>query len=664
MGTAGHVDHGKTALIQALTGIDCDTHKEEKRRGITINLGFAHLDLPGGESIGIVDVPGHKDFVHTMVGGASGIDFVLMVIAADSGVMPQTREHLRVMDILGIKHGLIALTKIDLVEDKELLELMKTEIMEFVHGTFLETSPIVEVSAKTNQGLETLIKKISQVISRVEEKPGEGIFRMFIDRVFSVSGFGTVVTGSVMSGSLQVKDKAYLLPGKSKELQVRRLERHGKEVSQIKAGDRASLNLVGLEKPGVKKGMVISDRILKETVMPDAQLELFEENVELGTWSQVIFFAGTYEGQAKIHSIDRNKIKAGETALVQIHLEEPCVLRFGDGFVIRSSSGNMTLGGGKVIDAAPLYHRKRPGKLIKKMALLAKGKLPELIAAEIRKVNRGMAAREIAFNLNISPREVEACLEKKLPWDMVKYELIDQMIFLTKDRKESLSQGIINTVKDFIKQKPLVNRGPALNEIKGNLKIGKGSGEEEILKRLLIDLTKKGTLKEMDKTWTLANDTRVTDQEKESHLQFFSNYLKNCKMQVPLMSELKREAQKRKLSERELKQILYNLTSSGEVYRVKDDYIHASVVDGCREKLIKSFCGCFTVPGGSFFKKSSPMLHGAEGKEKGFTVAQFRDVLQGNRKICLLLLAQYDSEMLTRRVGDVRVLVKKGTENE
>ncbi|MFC2156152.1 GTP-binding protein, partial [Acidobacteriota bacterium] len=237
---------------------------------------------PTGESVGIIDVPGHKDFVHTMVGGASGIDFILLIIAADSGVMPQTREHLQIMEILDIKQGLIALSKIDLLDDPELLELSKTDIEEFVSDTFLQDSPIVEVSAKTGAGLPQLTEKISDTIKRIEEKSPLGIFRLFIDRVFSVTGFGTVVTGSVLSGRLKVKDTAYLLPGGKKELTVRRLERHGSEVPEVLAGDRASLNLTGLDKADFTKGKIIADRILKDTTMLDARLELFESSTRFG----------------------------------------------------------------------------------------------------------------------------------------------------------------------------------------------------------------------------------------------------------------------------------------------------------------------------------------------------------------------------------------------
>jgi selenocysteine-specific elongation factor len=636
MGTAGHVDHGKTALIKALTNIDCDTHKEEKRRGITINLGFAHLDLPSGDSVGIVDVPGHKDFVHTMVGGASGIDFVLMVIAADSGVMPQTREHLQIMKVLGLKHGLIALTKIDLIDDAELLELAKADIREFTAGTFLENSPMVAVSAKTGDGLEKLKQEISRVISCVEERPSGGIFRIFVDRIFSVSGYGTVVTGSVISGCLNVKDRVYLLPGGKKELTVRRLERHGKEVPGVMAGDRASINLVGLDKAAFKKGKIVSDRILNETKIMDAKLELFETSPVFGLWSQVIFFTGTYEKSAKIHLIDKNKMNAGETGLVQIHLQEPCVLRHGDRFVLRTSSNDMTLGGGEVIDIAPLHHRRRPGKLVTKMTAIARGKLPELISHEVRKLFRAVNTKEIAFNLNVSTREVEECAKKKLAKDIVKYDIKDGMILITGERLHNLRQAIVNAVKEFKKQNPLMDRGANLNEIRGSLKFAKGSDDEEVLKIELEYQVRKGKLIEKNKTWMLADGMAAIDKKMSDHLNFFSDYLKSFEMKTPLMTQLRNEAEKRKLSERELKQVLYKLVSTGKAYRINDSYIHADIVDNCREKLKKEL----------------------SNRKDGITVAEFRDLVGGNRKICLLLLAQYDSEMLTQRVGDVRVLKK------
>jgi len=264
------------------------------------------------------------------------------------------------------------------------------------------------------------------------------------------------------------KDKAFLLPGKGKELQVRRLERHGSEVSSVKAGDRASINLVGLEKAEIRKGMVVSDRVLKETVILDAKLEFFENetNPSLGIWSRVIFHAGTYENQARVHLIDKNKLGPGETALVQVHLQAPCVLRYGDRFVIRNSSGDTTLGGGMVIDVAPLFHRRRPEKLVNKMIAAAEGKLPELVAAEVRKSIGPVSAADIAFRLNVSVPEIEARIRKKLPPDILKYEGKNGVFLFTREGREKMSRGIIDAVSAFREQNPLVNRGAAFSEIK------------------------------------------------------------------------------------------------------------------------------------------------------------------------------------------------------
>jgi selenocysteine-specific elongation factor len=412
------------------------------------------------------------------------------------------------------------------------------------------------------------------------------------------------------------------------------MERHGKEVPGVMAGDRASINLVGLDRSDFKKGMIVSDGILKATTMLDAKLELFETSPVFGIWSQVIFFTGTYEKPAKIHLIDKNKINAGETGLVQVHLQEPCVLRHGDRFVLRTSSNDMTLGGGEVIDIAPLHHRRRPGKLVTKMTAIAGGKLPELISNEVSKLFRAVTAKEIASNLNVSTREVEECAKIKLARDIVKYDVKDGMILITGDRLHNLRQGIVNAVKEFKKQNPLMDRGANLNEIRGSLKFAKGSADEEVLKEVLEYQVQKEKLIEKNKTWMLTDGTAEIDKKMADHLNFFSDYLKSFGMKTPLMSQVKNEAEKRNLSEKELKQVLYKLTSTGQVYRVKDDYIHADIVDNCREKLKKEL----------------------SNRKNGITVAEFRDLVGGNRKICLLLLAQYDSEMLTQRVGDIRVL--------
>ncbi len=359
IGTAGHIDHGKTALIKAMTNIDCDTHKEEKIRGITINLGFSYLSLPNGESAGIIDVPGHKDFINTMVSGACGIDLVLLVIAADSGIMPQTVEHANIIKALGITKGIVALTKTDLVDD-ELIEMARYEISDFLDKTSIKDAEIIGVSSVTSSGIDKLINTIYKYIQEIEEKGSKGLFRMYIDRIFTVKGHGIVVTGSVLGGNIKIGQDIYLLPGINQKLRIRSIERHGQSVDGVIAGDRAAINLTGLKNEDFKRGMIISDRQLYETKLLDAAISLFETSPPLPLWSNIIFISGTFESQARMHLLDKENLNAGDEAIIQIHLSKPGILLNSDRFIIRNSSGDITLGGGYVIDAAPLHHKKRP----------------------------------------------------------------------------------------------------------------------------------------------------------------------------------------------------------------------------------------------------------------------------------------------------------------
>jgi selenocysteine-specific elongation factor len=635
MGTAGHVDHGKTALIKALTQIDCDTHEEEKRRGITIHLGFAHMNLKNGESLGIVDVPGHKDFIHTMVGGASGIDFVLMVIAADSGIMPQTREHLNIMKILGVKQGLIALTKIDLV-DEEVLKLATDDIKEFVKGTFLENAAVVPVSAKTGIGIDRLQDAIEELTQKTESKPSDGIFRMFVDRIFSVSGFGTVVTGSVMSGKVKSGDTLFLLPGKEEGYRVRRLEKHGVEMPEVVAGDRASINVVGLEKSDFRRGMLLADKLLRDTKLIDAKLEVFEPGVTLGIWSQVIFHVGTYEQQARVHLLDKDSVKTGDMALVQIHLQEPCILQHGDRFVIRSSSDEWTLGGGEIIDVSPLHHRRRKENIIKDIEKLAAGELSEIIAQEVHKFHRVTTTEEIAASLNLAVSTVNESVAKRLPGDVAKLETKDEILLFTRKRLDEIHEGIGAAIQAFRKENPLAGRGVNFDEVRGSLKIDKNTPGEKLLRSVLQQQTEKGTLKEKDKTWQFASDSGDVDQKLHPNIKVISEYIKGCGMQVPLISVMKEIAGKQRMSEKDLKQVLHHLTVTGVVYRVGEDVIDKTVVDTCRKKLIDHL----------------------SKENKGITVAGFRDLVGGNRKSALLMLSIFDNEKLLRREGDLRFLWK------
>jgi selenocysteine-specific elongation factor len=633
LGTAGHVDHGKTALIKALTGFDCDTHQEEKQRGITIHLGFTHLDLGDSESLGIVDVPGHRDFIHTMVGGSSGIDFALLVIAADSGIMPQTREHLNIMRILGVRHGIIAVTKIDLVEE-DFLDLVNDEIGELVKGTFLEGAPLVGVSAKTGAGIDRLKDTIREMMRAMEERPTEGVFRMFVDRLFTVPGFGTVVTGSVISGKAQVGDNLFLLPGTDAGYRVRRLERHGNEVPTVVAGDRASINLVGLERSAFQRGLVLADRILRCSTMLDATLEVYEPGVTIGRWSQVMFHVGTYEQQARMHLLDRDSVTLGERALVQFHLPKPCVLQHGDRYVIQNSSEEWTLGGGTIIDVAPLHHRRRKEGVIQGLEKLAAGKLSEIIAQEVVKLHRATSATEVATNLNVTVEKVTDSLKMRIPRHIVRQEGKNGVLLYTREGMEALQKGIRRAIQAYRKGHPLAGRGANFDEIRGFLRIDRDTPGEELLRATLRHQTEKGRLKEKERTWLLTQDLDAIDETMRGHIAVIEGYIAACGMQVPLMSVMKELADQQGMSEKDLKQVLHHLTSTGIVYCLGEEFLHRAVVDVCREKLI---------------------MHLTETKG-GMTVADFRDLTGGNRKSSLVLLAIFDHERIVRREGDLRFL--------
>jgi selenocysteine-specific elongation factor len=636
MGTAGHVDHGKTALVRALTGIDCDTHREEKARGITINLGFAHIELASGESVGIVDVPGHRDFVNTMVAGASGIDFVLLVVAADDGIMPQTREHLQIMSLLGIRSGLVALTKTDLVED-DLVEMAAEEIRELVAGTFLEGSRIVPVSSVSGQGLEELKEAIGAVASGLEDRPASEVFRMFVDRIFTVEGFGTVVTGSVLGGALRAEQEAYLCPG-GKKLRVRRLERHGEAVEEVRGGDRASVNLAGLDRSDYRRGMLVSDRPLGATGMVDARLRLFPQRRDVKLWSQVIFHLGTYEHQARVHLMDCDRLTGGQTALVQVVLEEPCVVLYGDRFVIRSSSSDVTLGGGQVIDPRPLHHRRRPQRLVKEMARLAEGRLPELAAAEIRKRYRPVSCRELADVLNVGASRLREVLGEGTPEDIVSYSSGDELYLLVRDQDARLREKLLTTLGSYHRRHPLREGGRTAEELCGLVGLEGDPAAAAALGLMLAEMAAEGRVKQVGRTWALARHSVDPGPELAGHVAFVEGFLRDSRMQTPLLSDLERAARGRGIEGWELDEILRYLVRRGRAYFAEGNYLHASVVDRSRTMLLEELAR----------------------RGRGMTVAEFRDLVSGNRRICLLLLGLFDAEGVTSREGDLRVLTEKG----
>jgi selenocysteine-specific elongation factor len=374
IGTAGHIDHGKTTLVKALTGTDTDRLKEEKERGISIELGFAFLTLPDGTQAGIVDVPGHERFVKTMLAGVGGIDLVILVIAADEAVMPQTREHLHICELLHVKRGLVALTKADLVE-ADWLEMVQADVAEALKKTFLDGCPIVPCSATTGQGLPELLQAIQTQAALAEPKRTEGIARLPIDRVFSIKGFGTVITGTLWAGKLRVGDEVAVLP-KDLRSRVRRLQVHGETVEHVVAGQRTAVNLPGLEVSQIERGDVLC---LPETLRPseafDATLSLLQDVPRpLANRARIRFHLGTSELLARVVLLDREELQPGGQTYVHLRLESPSAALPGDRYVIRSYSPALTIGGGSILDPNPPKARRARAKIIEHLRILEQGR--------------------------------------------------------------------------------------------------------------------------------------------------------------------------------------------------------------------------------------------------------------------------------------------------
>ncbi len=384
VGTAGHVDHGKSALVLALTGIDPDRLREEKERGLTIDLGFAWLTLPNGESVGIVDVPGHRDFIENMLAGVGSIDATLFVVAADESVMPQTREHLAILDLLGIDAGVVALTKVDLVESEEWLDLVAEDVLETLEGTVLEDAPFVLTSARTGRGLDELLAALERVLGEAEPQHVSGNPRLSVDRVFTVSGFGTVVTGTLTGGTLRVGQEVEIQPS-GLRARVRGLQTHKEDVERAVPGSRVAINLSGVDKDEVARGDVVtSPGWLHATTLVDVRLRYLPDILwsDLGQFAQrplrhntqLKFYTGATEVMARVRLLGREALLPGQTGWVQLELEEPVAVVRGDRYIVRLPSPATTVGGGIVVDSHPgRKHRRFRSEVVDRLETLAEG---------------------------------------------------------------------------------------------------------------------------------------------------------------------------------------------------------------------------------------------------------------------------------------------------
>jgi len=635
MATAGHVDHGKTSLVLALTGIDCDTRQEEKRRGLTIDLGFAHLELPPRVSIGIIDVPGHRDFVHTMVAGMGGVDVALLVVAADSGVMPQTVEHLEIMSMLGIQTGLVALTRVDLV-DEEMATLATEDVRDFLQGTFLDGCPVIPVSSRTGVGIDQIKEALKRISATLPDRPCRGAFRMFADRTFTAQGFGTVFTGSVLGGRLRVGQDAWVLPVPGQACRVRRLERHHGEVSEIVAGDRAAINLTRVKCGSLRHGMLIADRPLRDTRILDAHIRLGHLGRSLKRCTNLKFHLGAWEGMAKLSLLGRDQLQEGETSFVRIRLTSPCIACFADRFVLRDPSTHRTVGGGTVLDIAPA--RRRGRRLIAALEQVSRTGLPGLVAAHVCRHDAPLNAVELAERLNFPRDEFIESVIPSLPENTVHYADADGVWLLTRQLNQVLQESIIQALGEFHSGHPLLETGMTAAELGPVLGLQHGSNTRRVLPLILKAMTVAGKLVQRDHTWALATHTVILDPEMCEAVTVSETILRESGMRAVSMAVFREACENRAVSIADEQGALDYLVATGHAYRADGHYLHASVVDRCREILFQLFAEC----------------------PSGMRPADFRDRIQGNRKVALLLLTLFDSEKLTRRSGEERVLTDTG----
>ena len=392
VGTAGHIDHGKSTLITALTGIDPDRLAEEKRRGMTIDLGFAHLTLPSGREIGIVDVPGHARFMRNMLAGAHGLDAVLLVVAADEGVMPQTREHLDVIDLLDVQRGLIVVTKADLV-DEDWLALVTEEVRATTRGTSLAGSEVIPVSAVARQGLTELTAALDALLGGASLREDSGRPRLPIDRVFTMSGFGTVVTGTLVDGSFAVGDEMEVMPG-GRRVRIRGLQRHNRKVERVGPGNRVAANLSGVEKSELSRGDVLArPGALRASRRMDASVRVVASAAQrLRHGAELLLHTGSVEVTGRTIVLDADEIAAGGTGWVQLYLERPIAVAAGDRFVLRTPSPPMTIAGGTILDVAPRKHARHDSAVRESLARRAAG---DVLQQELRKYPRGVTVQAL-----------------------------------------------------------------------------------------------------------------------------------------------------------------------------------------------------------------------------------------------------------------------------
>jgi selenocysteine-specific elongation factor len=627
MGTAGHIDHGKTQLIKTLTGIDTDRLKEEKERGITIDLGFAHLRFADDTEVGVIDVPGHERFVRNMLAGVGGIDLVMLVIAADEGVMPQTREHLAICQLLRIKDGLVALTKTDLV-DEDWLGLVTEDTREFLKGTFLEGKPIVPVSAKTGQGIDELKHVLQSLVADVPPKQLAGKFRLPIDRVFTIRGFGTVVTGTLFSGSIRVDDRVEIYP-KGIEVKVRGLQVHNESVPEAVAGQRTAINLQGIEKVELERGDVLGrPGEFSPTFMLDALLQhLPDAPRPLRHRARVRLHLGTSELMGRVILLDRDELAPGAEAYVQFRLEAPAIALPRDRYVIRSYSPVQTIGGGVLLDVQPAKHRRGEAGLGTHFRLLASDDPEAIVAHHLEQAgHKGLRVSEFLPRSELPEvrlRQVAAALRQA---GQARAVHADMGWFLHTEAFTALINGLRSHLTNYHRENPL-KPNISIEELRAKVR---GLGERVCL-LALEQLRQQGdVVVERDRV-RLATHQVALDDTRERILKELEAEFLAAGYQPPRAEEV---FDRLKVAKGLDKQLLQVLLDQGRAVRLKDNVVFHRANLSKAESLLVQFLR----------------------EHREITPIEFKDLLGISRKYAIPLLEYFDGQKLTIRVGDKRVL--------
>jgi selenocysteine-specific elongation factor len=634
VGTAGHIDHGKTALVKALTGIDADRLKEEKQRGITIDIGFADLAV-GDCRFGFVDVPGHERFVKNMLAGAHGLDLVMLVVAADESVMPQTREHFDICRLLRVKSGLIALTKSDLVEP-DLLELARAEVEEFVAGSFLEGAPIVPVSSRTGEGIESLKTALVDLAARVEPKTTAAIMRLPVDRAFSIRGFGTVVTGTLIAGEITVGDELDVLPS-GPRARVRNVQVHGHDTGKAIAGQRTAINLQGVNVDQVERGSTLAPAgKLHTTSILDARLDLLPSAPRpLNHRARVRLHHGTAEVMARVALLGRQqsegapRINPGENAVVQLRLERPITALPGDRFIIRSYSPQVTIGGGVILDALPRKHRVRDLEAAARVEQLenadAEGKLDSFIAMS---GPRGLDADEIVARTGATGKQIDALAKSLVSTGRVVEVSTNPLVLISAEAQKALGAQVVNLLGDRHRRDPL-SLGLSREEVRERIF---SHARPEVFRSIVRGLVDDGKLAAERDTLRLASHRPEMSGVEAEARRRMEAAIEAAGLQAPTLEEI---AASTGTSIQLARKLFTLLLAEGRVLRIGDFVFAAGALEDLKARVRAR-------------RQVGPRMD----------VAVFKQITGGlSRKYAIPLLEYLDREGLTRRIGNEREIL-------